>query len=400
MPVPRSLRLTALLTLSALGLAACGAADDGTAASSGSTTAADASSLAQVCGDTVDVQLPWWPGVDYAFLFQLIGSGGTVDTDDNTYSGEIADTGVTLTLRSGGPAAGYQTGQSLAYQDDSIDLIVEAEDSQINTAEDQPTVSVFNYYDTYPLIFLWGNEDWDFQSLADIKESGETILAYTSGAYITALSANGDIDIDQVDGSFDGSPSRFVAAECNLIQQDYITTAPYLFEHETDNWDKPIQYLSLNSVYPIYGTTLQVRQDKLESYSPCLEQLVPLVQQAAVDYAVDPGPTNDVLVDYTSQLTGISVVLSNDLLDSANAAQLKYGLVQNGSDGTFGSFDLDKVQEAIDLLVPALTEAGVSVPTDLTPDDLATNEFLDTSISLPDDIEIPANDLPDDVPGL
>jgi hypothetical protein len=93
------------------------------------------------------------------------------------------------------------------------------------------------------------------------------------------------------------------------------------------------------------------------------------------------------------------VVLDADLLQSANAAQLKYGLVRNGTDGTFGSFDLGRVQDEIDLLTPAFEASGTDVP-DLAPEDIATNQFLDPSIALPDDVPVPENDLPDDVPGL
>lgn len=398
-PRARLGRAGALGAAALVALTACSSA--ATPAGSGSPDASSAatSALAGACGDTVDVQLPWWPGVDYAFLFQLIDGEGTVDTDENVYSGEIGDTGVQLRLRSGGPAAGYQTGQSVYYQDPDIDLVVEGQDGQVSLAGDLPTVSVFSYYDTYPVVFLWGEPSWDFRSLADVRASGAPVLAYGSSSYVTALEQSGDLDPAQVDGSFDGSPSRFVAEDGAIIQQDYITTAPYLYQHATDAWNKPVKLLSLNSAYPIYQTTLQVRSDRLESYGPCLTELVPLVQQAAVDYALDPTRTNEVLADYTAQLPGVSVVLDADLLQSANAAQLKYGLVRNGTDGTFGSFDLGRVQDEIDLLTPAFEASGTDVP-DLAPEDIATNQFLDPSIALPDDVPVPENDLPDDVPGL
>ncbi len=400
-PHRRRARGTGLLGAAALlALTACSSgAAGGSPTADGTPAATGGSTLAAACGDTVDVQLPWWPGVDYAFLFQLIDGEGTVDTDENTYSGEIGDTGVELRLRSGGPAAGYQSGQSVYYQDPDIDLVVEAQDGQVALAGDLPTVSVFSYYDTYPVVLLWGEQSWDFRSLADIRASGVPVLAYGTSSYVTALEQSGDLDPAQVDGSFDGSPSRFVAEDGAIVQQDYITTAPYLYEHATEAWGKPIELLSLNSAYPIYQTTLQVRSDRLESYAPCLTELVPLVQQAAVDYALDPARTNAVLADYTAQLPGVGVVLDTDLLQSANAAQLKYGLVRNGVDGTLGSFDLDRVQDEIDLLTPAFESAGTEVP-DLTPEDIATNRFLDPSIALPADVPVPDNDLPDDVPGL
>lgn len=395
-------RSAAAAVVLAVALAACSSSPGGDDTPTEPPTegaTATASALLEACGDVIDVQLPWWPGVDYAFLFELITGDGVIDTDDNTYSGPIGDTGVTLKLRSGGPAAGYQPGISVYYQDPEIDLAIEAQDGQIRQFGELPAVSVFNYYDTYPVIFLWGEPSWDFRSLADIKASGQTVLAYSSSSYVGVLTGTGQLDTAQVDGSFDGSPSRFVAADGAIISQDYITTAPYLYQHSTPEWNKPVKYLSLNSAYPLYQTSLVVRSDRLESYGPCLEELVPRVQQAAVDYALDPARTNQVLSDYTAQLPGVSVVLDPELLQSANAAQLKYGLVRNGTDGTLGSFDTARVQTAIDLLRPVYLAQGTDIG-DLAPDDLVTNEFLDPSISLPADVPIPENDLPDDVPGL
>src|SRR5690606_17825582 len=133
--------------------------------------------------------------------------------------------------------------------------------------------------------------------------------------------------------------------------------------------------------------------------TPCLTELVPLVQQAAVDYALDPSDTNAALVELTNSLDGVAVQLTDELLAASNAAQIRYGLVQNGTDGTLGSFDLDRVRSNIDLLRGVYEANGVEVPEDLSPADLVTNEFLDPSISLPDDVPVPDVDLPTDVPG-
>lgn len=370
------------------------------AAPSGSSSSSASASLLAACGKAVTVQLPWWPGVDYAFLFQLIGSHGTVDADNNSYSGPIGDTGVTLTLRAGGPAAGFQRTQALAYQDDSIDFIVDSEGDQVGLTGTQPTVSVFSYYDTYPVVLEWGTDEWKFRSLQDIKASGATILAYGTASYLSALEHAGSIDAAQVDPSFDGSPARFVAAEGKIVQQDYITTGPYLLEHVIKDWGKPVHLLSVNKDFPVYGTTLQVRSDRLEEKRACLTEFVPLLQQASVDYAQHPADTNTALVTLTHALKGVSVQLTDELLTASNAAQLKYGLVRNGADGTFGSFDLARVQSNIDLLTPAFLAEGAKLKDGTKPADIATNEFLDPSITLPADVPVPANTLPDDVPGL
>ncbi len=62
--------------------------------------------------------------------------------------------------------------------------------------------------------------------------------------------------------------------------------------------------------------------------------------------------------------------------------QLDLGIVGNGTDGVFGSFDDARVQKLLDDLVPVLTASGTEVPEGLSTADLVTNEFLDPSISL------------------
>lgn len=408
LPRPRrAIAAVAPVALAATLLAACssdaepGPTVDAAAASDGGTADGDAeSALLAACGPELTAQLPWWPGVDYAFLFQLIGSDGEIDADENSYSGEIGDTGVTLEIRAGGPAAGFQRPQALVYQDDSIDVIVDSGGDQVGLAAGQPTVSVFSYYDTYPVVLIWGAEEWDFQSLEEIKDSGATVLAYGGASYVTALEQAGKLDPEQVDPSFDGSPARFVAEGGRIVQQDYITTGPYLLENVVEEWGRPVDFISVHEDFPVYGTTLQVRSDRLEELTPCLTELVPLVQQAAVDYALDPSDTNAALVELTNSLDGVAVQLTDELLAASNAAQIRYGLVQNGTDGTLGSFDLDRVRSNIDLLRGVYEANGVEVPEDLSPADLVTNEFLDPSISLPDDVPVPDVDLPTDVPGL
>jgi hypothetical protein len=131
LPRPRrAIAAVAPVALAAALLAACssdaepGPTVDAAAASDGGTADGDAeSALLAACGPELTAQLPWWPGVDYAFLFQLIGSDGEIDADENSYSGEIGHTGVTLEIRAGGPAAGFQRPQALVYQDDSIGAV-------------------------------------------------------------------------------------------------------------------------------------------------------------------------------------------------------------------------------------------------------------------------------------
>ena len=53
-----------------------------------------------------------------------------------------------------------------------------------------------------------------------------------------------------------------------------------------------------------------------------------------------------------------------------------YGLVGNGPDSTVGNMDLDRIQEMID----NIALAGLEFQEGLTPADIVTNEYIDSSI--------------------
>ena len=99
----------------------------------------------------------------------------------------------------------------------------------------------------------------------------------------------------------------------------------------------------MSDEYPVYQNTVAVRSDRLESDGDCLALLVPLLQQAAIDYVNDPEPINAALVDFVSQIEGGGFTLSPGKAADAIEKQLENGIVANGPDGVFGSFDEARV---------------------------------------------------------
>ncbi len=413
---PRLRAPIALLAGAALVLAACGGDDDGDdpdttsapATTAAATTAAPATTegggspdttapsgagataaeryttpLADVCPETIVFQTNWWPQVDHALAYQLIGPDGEIDTSNNTYTGPLGSTGVNLEIRAGGPAIGFQTVSSLMYQDDSIYLSLIGTDEQLKFSSEQPTTSVLAWYQQSPQIFLWGNPDWDFQSVAEIGESDATVLAFESSTYLDVFTGEGLLRPDQIDTSYQGGPARFVAADGNIVQQGFLTSEPYSLEHETPEWGKPVEFLLVNEEYPVYQNSLAIRSDRVADETPCLELLVPLLQQAAVDFTADPEPISQLLVDYVAQIDGGGFTQSAGKVADAVAKQTEYDVVANGPDGVFGSFDDARVQEIIDTLTVALTNEGTPPKEGIVPADVYTNEFLDATIALP-----------------
>lgn len=367
------------------------AGDPGSPAdTAGASDAADVSSaaaryttpLSGVCPKTIVLQWNWWPQPEQAWSYQLIGNAGTADTQHYTYTGPLGSTGVDLQIRSGGPATGGQLPVAQMYADDSILLGVTTTEDSVGDAADFPTVSVFTYAQKTPLVFFWGNPTWNFKNLTDIKNSGQTVLAFDGSPFLGVLEGKGLLDPAQVDQSYDGTPGRFIVNDGNVIQQGFLTSEVYQYQHDIPQWDKPVKYVMVGDEYHAYHSQVSIRADKLAANRACLTKLVPLLQQAAVDYAHDPGPTNTVLLNYVAKLAGTGWTLSKGLTQWADTQSLKAGIVANGTDGTFGSFDMNRVRTFIADATPVFQAEGKKVPAGLTPQDIVTNEFLDPSISL------------------
>jgi len=345
------------------------------------TAPAAATSLKGVCPDTIVLQTNWWPEPDHGLFYQLIGPNGQIDTNKNTYSGPLGTTGVNVEIRAGGPAIGFQTVTAQEYQDDSILLGMVGTDEQIGNSAAQPTKAVLAWYAKNPQIFFWGNPDWNFSSVADIGKSGATVLAFSGSAYLDVLEARGGLHKDQVDSSYTGDPSRFVAADGNIVSQGFVTAEPYIYEHEVTGWMKPVKFLLLDKEVPIYQNTLAIRADKVEANRACLQRLVPLLQKSSIDYVKNPGPVNQVLIDYTAKIKGGTQISAAGAADAVQR-MTSLGIVSNGTDGVFGSYDMAQVQTLITDYGPVFAARGKDPKPGLQPSDIVTNEFLDKTIKL------------------
>lgn len=200
-----------------------------------------------------------------------------------------------------------------------------------------------------------------------------------ASVWIDYLLARGIIAESQVDRSEAPKPASFIAAGGAVAEAGFASAEPFLYEVESPEWSKPVEVgLIHDTGYPEYFQTVVVREADVTEYSECLTALVPIMQQAQVDYATDPADTNALVVELV-EAYDTGWVYSAEMADWSIAKQLELGLVGNSTSGVMGEFDLDRVQTLIDL-VNEFTEYDVSA---LTPDVLVTNEFIDTSISLP-----------------
>src|SRR5947209_11497768 len=280
-------------------------------------------------------------------MYQIDGPNGTIDTNKNTYSGPLGTTGVNVEIRAGGPAIGFQLVTAQMYQDDSILLGMLGTDEQIGSSDKQPTRAVLAWYEKNPQIFFWGNPDWNFTSVADIGKNGATVLAFSGAPYLDVMEGKGLLNKSQVATSYTGDPARFVASDGNIVSQGFVTSEPYIYEHEVNGWMQPVRFLLLDQDVPVYQNSLTIRADKLDANRSCLRMLIPLLQQSAVDYLNNPGPVNGVLTDFTSKIKGGTQITPEGAADAVQRI-VSLGIAGDGTDGVFGSFDNARVQSLID----------------------------------------------------
>jgi hypothetical protein len=74
--------------------------------------------------------------------------------------------------------------------------------------------------------------------------------------------------------------------------------------------------------------------------------------------------------------------LSAELNADAVNKMRELKVVSNGPDDTIGNYDFDRIQKFMDTFIPILQGKGVEVAGGLTPERIATNEFIDPSIGL------------------
>jgi hypothetical protein len=234
-----------------------------------------------------------------------------------------------------------------------------------------------------PQILMWNPEKLSISRFQDVGNSGAKVLVFEGGVWIDYLVARGWINQSQVDTSHDGSPTRFVASEGAIVQQGFATSEPYQYQFDIKEWGKPVKFLMIkNSGYVPYAEPLAAKPDVVNAKRACFKLLVPLIQQAQVDYMAKPGPVNDKLVDIVTEQKTFWV-----LSKAGNAwntqQQAKLGIVQNGPNCTLGDFNQKRMQQLINLLKPIYTAKGIDTfDPNLKAATIGTNEFIDPKIHL------------------
>jgi hypothetical protein len=380
--------------------AACGSDDDSGSATSepSSTDAPDSTDapgdtaggdtegvLSGICPDPLVLQTDWNPEAEHGWIYNMVGDDYTIDADAVAVSGPLMsgdeDTGVTLEVRSGGPAIGFQTVTSQMYQDDSIFLGYVYTDEGIQNSAEFPTTAVMSGMEKNPQMIMWDPETYpDVETIADLGEAGVTVRYFGGAAYMDYFTQTGILSPEQVDGSYDGTPAGFVADEGAAAQQGFGSAEPYVYENEVPDWGKPVAYDYINDAgWNNYGESIATKPENITEYADCLSALVPIIQQSSVDYIADPASTNALIIDAVNTFDN-GWVYTEGVAAYAVETMKNDGLLSNGPDDTVGNFDMDRVADLIEKAIPVYEALGQSPKEGLTPEDVVTNQFIDDTI--------------------
>jgi hypothetical protein len=397
----RRTRFLAALIGLALFAAACGDDDDDTEATTESeTTVADGTATTSgggessgpdlsACPNPLVIQKDWLAEIEHAPIYQLIGPDGAMS--ENQYKGTIDGTDLELTIIDGGPGLGEgQPAISSLYAgnlktNEEVHLAFVSTDDAAIYSEEFPVVAVVSPLRKSPSILFWDPATYPegFESIDDLVAFADTgnkiYVSFTNESYAKWLIDQGVPEDAFLEG-YAGDAENFVTNGGKWINQGYASNEVWDFENGR-GWAKPIDYTYVADFgYDFYPSALSVATEKLEELAPCLEALVPMIQQATVDYVADPAPINEMLATYNEEGYGASYWKTPIELNEAGFQVLIDDELIGNESGSIAGFDLERVQATIDIVSPNFDERANP---DVTPEDIATNEFIDTSIALP-----------------
>jgi hypothetical protein len=336
--------------------------------------------LADTCPARIVVQTDWFPQAEHGGVYELLGDDASTDKDSGATVGSLVvrgeQTGLQLEIRAGGPFLQSPVVTEM-YSDDDIVLGYVGSDVAVSRFADAPTVAVFNALNVNPQVLLW-NADLHPADAPLEQVAAEVGAVYVFGepSWVRFLEAQGVLDAAKVDSGYQGNP---ILATEDVIHQGFVTSEPYTYANLESGAIATGHVLIHDLGWTNYPQNLAVRADRLDDLRPCLQQLVPVLQQAQLDYIAEPDRTNARIVAAVETLDSWWSQSAGSTADSVNQ-QVELGIIGNGSTPTFGDLEPDRLDGFIRILLPILREQGIDAP-DVRASDISTNEFLDPAIS-------------------
>jgi hypothetical protein len=366
------------ISLSFLG--ACGSSESEATDTTAVAASATGMSLVEVCPATVVVQTDWFPESEHGGVYQLMGDDAVASKDTGAVTGSLVvngePTGVNLEIRAGGPFLESPVVTEL-YQDNAITFGYVGTDVAITRYNDAPTLAVFNALNVNPQVLLWdASKHPEAKTIADAAKTVKSFFVYGEPSWMSYFIAQGLIKKEQVDSNYKGN---LLLATDDGAHQGFVTSEPYKYANlETGSITTGYQLIH-DAGWNSYAQNLAIRKDRLEELRPCLEKIVPVLQQAQLDYIADPIRANALIISTVKTYDSWWTQSDGDVTNGA-ASQRDLGIVGNGETATFGDLEEARVNDFIAKATPILREQGLEIA-DITAGDITDNTFLDTAIT-------------------
>lgn len=362
-------------------LGACGSSStDSTDTTSNTAAPVAGVSLANVCPATIVVQTDWFPESEHGGIYHLMGDDAIASKDTGAVTGSLvvngAPTGVKLEIRAGGPFLESPVVTEM-YQDNAITFGYVGTDVAITRYNDAPTLAVFNALNINPQVVLWdASKHPEAKTIAEAAKTVNSFFVYGEPSWMQYFIAQGLINKDQVDSNYKGN---LLLATDDAAHQGFVTSEPYKYANlETGSITTGYQLIH-EAGWNSYAQNFAIRKDRLEELRPCLEKVVPVIQQAQIDYIADPTRANALIISTVKTYDSWWSQSEGDVANGA-ASQKDLSIIGNGETETFGDLEETRVNDFIAKATPILREQGLEIA-DLTASDITNNEFLDASIT-------------------
>ena len=369
----KATRAIALASVTAIALAACGSDSD--AESSEDTTADTAATeegaedgaeaSAAECPSELVIQTDWYPELEHGGTYQLIGPDGVADKDTVSYSGAVQEQYAvggleTITIRT----VNFDKSNASVLADGDADMAYITSSDIIKDSAAVPLVGIAKTLDQDPQMVMWDPAVNDVQEPADIAGTGAQVLHFPGTSYIDFMIAEGIMTADQSNPSYDGSDAAWVADGGTFFQQGFATNEVYKYENDIawkDGGPADVSFYTVGELgfenYPAVITMLKSRAEELDS---CLMELVPVMQQAWIDFLSDPKPITDAMISINETHDGFWA-LSEGLNEAGMALIESEGYAVNSPDGTYCSLDPARMQTLYDILAAIYEEQGTTI---------------------------------------
>jgi hypothetical protein len=362
--------------------------------------------LKGVCPDPVRVQMDWVAEVEHAAMWQLIGPGGKME--QGKYSGPLGKTGINFEILMAGknldPTGGLTSFSTLFSGNPVLgvkpELAYSNTDDLIQQSKSFPMLAVVTPLEKSPIMQMWDPQVYPDITADNFKipAGAKMYASFKDKGYPAALVGKGLVTPDQiVDGYFGGSDKWTAGTQDkdgkkinNNFQQGYASNEVYAYEKDPGSkWKQPVAYALIADIkglgYRVYAQEITIDRARKAELAPCLKGLVPIIQQATVDYAANPQPINDAITAFNDKNYGEDYWKTSKELNAAGSKiMVDKGILGNGPDKTAANFDEARVQELLDALKPTFEKNSAdSFDPAVKVSDIVTNEFIDPTIGFP-----------------